>query len=55
MQFYKKLSMEQVVQLIENCKYSNSLDNHEQDCENCPINGECLYYYSGDDSLLYEN
>lgn len=55
MKFYKKLSMEQVAFLIENCKHSDGSEIAPKECETCPLNGECLYYYTGDDSLLYED
>ena len=49
----KELTWEQVLILIKQCK-------HYADCnyecsKKCPIFGECLYHYTGDDSQLWED
>lgn len=49
----KELTFQQITTLVEQCKYQMDYD-HECD-EKCPIFGECLYYYTGDDSQLWEN
>lgn len=53
MKRYKKLNLNQVITLIKNCKYAKD-DKHY--CEkDCPLFSECLWYYTGDDSSLYED
>lgn len=48
----KELSWKEVVSLINQCKYHDDI-RHE--CNNkCPLFNECLYYYTGDSSSLYE-
>ena len=49
----KELTWEQILILIKQCKYHSDC-NHECS-EKCPIFGECLYYYTGDDSQLWED
>lgn len=49
----KELTWAQVRVLIEQCKYHADF-NHDCD-EKCPLFGECLYYYTGDDICLWEN
>ena len=49
----KELTWEQILILIKQCKYHSDC-NHECS-EKCPIFGECLYYYTGDDSQLRED
>lgn len=48
-EYTKKLTMDEIVVLIEQCQYQNEPDHI---CEECPIFNECLYYYTGDDSKL---
>ena len=53
MKRYKELTMDEIIILINQCKH---YDDIEHTCdEKCPLFGECLYYYTGDDSMLYEN
>ena len=48
----KELTWEQILILIKQCKHYT--DNYE--CKGkCPIFGECLYYYTGDDGQLWED
>lgn len=48
----KNLTFQQVITLIEQCKFYADSDHI---CNECPLFGECLYYYTGDDSELWEN
>lgn len=55
MTIFKKLNWDEVVVLIEQCKYSDA-DAWPASCDDteCPLKGECLYYYTGDYSELFE-
>jgi hypothetical protein len=47
----KELNLNQIITLLKNCKYTGDNIKH---CEGtCPLFGECLWYYTGDDSSLY--
>ena len=38
-----------IVEFIKNCEEKNG-----QVCDTCPVAGECLMYWTGDDTLLKE-
>lgn len=47
----RTFSVEEISTIVENCN-ERTTDMHCNNFEHCPLKGECLYYLTGDDSLL---
>ena len=45
----RTLTSEEIIFLIKNCN-APFVENAEKLCNNCPLVGDCLYYFTGDDS-----